>query len=282
MDFTAFGEFHLCTHHHHLHSTHITTSHQLPPPPPLALFKPSPPFHIPHFLCAAFFSAPNSPIHTASITIKVPSSRLPSKNQLNLQTRTTFKVCRIPLHNLARPPPRVDLFALPPALPRPYLPAAGGNTKADRASADHSAAEGGELGEAGAGATFYFTLPPLSFGRWKIAGQTRKGGGNGRSRGWSRDTRRASEGRGTVITRMVPWETQLLFVVCTPEACFPNCHRVSAQTTFSLPLFSFFAQLRNFPPFPLPPATTFSLSSSPPSSAFFSLTVPKQRLIGSS
>ena len=164
----------------------------------------------------------------------------------------------------------------------PSLPAAGGNTKADRASADHSAAEGGELGEAGAGATFYFTLPPLSFGRWKIAGQTRKGGGNGRSRGWSRDTRRASEGRGTVITRMVPWETQLLFVVCTPEACFPNCHRVSAQTTFSLPLFSFFAQLRNFPPFPFPPATTFSLFSSPSSPAFFSLTVSKQRLIGSS
>lgn len=43
------------------------------------------------FYVLPFFSAPNSPIHTASITIKVPSSRLPSKKQLTFQTRTTFK-----------------------------------------------------------------------------------------------------------------------------------------------------------------------------------------------
>ena len=93
---------------------YITTSHQLPPPPPLALFKPSPPFHIPHFLCAAFFSAPNSPIHT--ITIKVPSSRLPSKKHLNLQTRTTFKS----LPNSAPQPcstTTAGRFIWPPSLP---------------------------------------------------------------------------------------------------------------------------------------------------------------------
>ena len=119
MDFATFGEFHLCTHHHHLHSTHITTSHQLPPPPPLALFKPSPPFHIPHFLCAAFFSAPNSPIHT--ITVKVPSSRLPSKKQLTFQTRTTFKS----LPNSAPQPcstTTAGRFIWPPSLPPAAVP----------------------------------------------------------------------------------------------------------------------------------------------------------------